>query len=93
MLKLQGLTLGVYSSAYCLLTNGQGSLKNTKLKNYFWYVVFGLMLAHTRYFGTLQTAIIGCLGLFFITKKQFKSYFITNRVLLLLFFPYIPYLQ
>ena len=66
--------------------------ENTKLKNYFWYVVFGLMLAHTHYFGTLQTAIIGILGLFFIPKKQFKSYFITNSILLLLFLPYLPYL-
>jgi hypothetical protein len=66
---------------------------NSKLKNYFWYVFFGLMLAHTHYFGTLQTATIGALGLFFIPKNKFKSYFIANSILLLLFIPYLPYLQ
>jgi hypothetical protein len=66
---------------------------NSKFKNYFWYVFFGLLLAHTHYFGTLQTAIIGILGLFYISKNKFKPYFIANSVLLLLFIPYLPFLQ
>ena len=63
-----------------------------KTRNYILYILFGLMLANNHYFGTLQVAVVGLVGLFFIKKEILLKYIITNSLILLLFLPYIPYL-
>ncbi len=60
-----------------------------KTLHYILYLAFGILSAYNHYFGTLQIAIIGLMGIFFIQKKQLLKYITVNFLIGLCFLPFI----
>lgn len=58
-----------------------------KIGHYILYVIIGIMSAYNHHLQTLQIAVIGVVGLFFITKKQLLKYFLVNLCIVILYIP------
>lgn len=58
-----------------------------KIGNYILYVIIGVMSAYNHHIQTLQIAVIGLVGLFFITKKQLLKYILVNLCIGILYLP------
>ncbi len=77
---------------FCLLVALQWTkiIENkAKSSNYILYLLFGILCAYNHYFGTLQIAVIGLTGLFFIDRKQLLKYILANLLIGLFFLPNI----
>jgi len=58
-----------------------------KIHHYILYIVIGTFCAYNHHLQTLQIAVIGLTGLFFIKKNQLLKYILVNGLLALLYIP------
>lgn len=65
---------------------------SAKLKHYMWFAVFAALAALNHHFSMMFAALCGLLGLFFLTKQNFKNYLLVCIAAVILYSPHFPVL-
>ena len=65
---------------------------SVKLKHYIGFAVFAALAALNHHFSMMFAALCGLLGLFFLTKANFKNYFLVCIGAVVLYAPHFPIL-
>ena len=65
---------------------------SAKLKHYIWFAVFAALAALNHHFSMMFAALCGLLGLFFLTKHNFKKYLLVCVAAVILYSPHFPVL-
>jgi hypothetical protein len=65
---------------------------STKLKHYVWFAVFAALAALNHHFSMMFAALCGLLGLFFLTKTNFKNYVLVCVGAVVLYAPHFSIL-
>jgi hypothetical protein len=65
---------------------------SAKLKHYVWFAVFAALAALNHHFSMMFAALCGLLGLFFLTKTNFKNYVLVCVGAVVLYAPHFPIL-
>ena len=65
---------------------------SVKLKHYVWFAVFAALAALNHHFSMMFAALCGLLGLFFLTKQNFKNYLLVCVGAVILYAPHFPVL-
>jgi hypothetical protein len=65
---------------------------SVKLKHYVWFAIFAALAALNHHFSMMFAALCGLLGLFFLTKTNFKNYLLVCVGAVILYAPHFPIL-
>lgn len=65
---------------------------SVKLKHYIWFAIFAALAALNHHFSMMFAALCGLLGLFFLTKLNFKQYLLVCLGAVILYAPHFPVL-
>lgn len=65
---------------------------SVKLKHYVWFAIFAALAAFNHHFSMMFAALCGLLGLFFLTKTNFKKYVLVCVGAVVLYAPHFPIL-
>lgn len=65
---------------------------SVKLKHYIWFAIFAALAALNHHFSMMFAALCGLLGLFFLSKSNFKNYLLVCLGAILLYAPHFPIL-
>lgn len=65
---------------------------SVKLKHYVWFAALAALAALNHHFSMMFAALCGLLGLFFLTKQNFKHYLLVCLVAVVLYSPHFPIL-
>lgn len=87
----------MYLLSIVLLYQFWNIFKVGKLKNYVWYVIVGILLAYTHYYGTILLFVYGITALLLlafkqITVKAFLRFAIASVIILLAFSPWLSFM-
>lgn len=67
-------------------------IKDDLLKNYFYFIIGATLCMYNHHFSALMAVLAGISGLFLLSGKSLRNYFIANAIIVILYIPHVEIL-